>query len=133
MSLMIEMFREFKQDMNSRFIEMKKDLEEFKEQAKMSGERLDGLQQQLSHLALEKSEQGVKTGERGGHAVTDEGNRDTSSPQQRQQPLSTPSAQPLQPQELLLRPSEQPYLAPPSTSYRPLLHRPLPHQQTPRH
>ena len=84
MSLLKEMFRELKEDINSRFIEMKKDFDELKEQAKTPEERQDGFQQQLSHLALEKGEQGVKTGERGEHAVTDEGNRDTSSTQQRQ-------------------------------------------------
>ena len=71
MSLMLEMIRD-----------IKKDLEEFKDQAKTTRERLDGLQQQMSHLALSEGEQGLKTGERGEHVVTDEGNRGTSSPQQ---------------------------------------------------
>ena len=50
-SPLMEMFRELKEDINSRFIEMK----DFEESTR---ERLDGLQQQLSHLALEKSEEG---------------------------------------------------------------------------
>ena len=49
-SPLMEMFRELKEDINSRFIEMK----DFQE----SREHLDGLQQQLSNLALEESEQG---------------------------------------------------------------------------
>ena len=60
MSLMLEMIRD-----------IKKDLEEFKDQAKTTRERLDGLQQQMSYLALSEGEQGLKTGERGEHAVTD--------------------------------------------------------------
>ena len=77
-SVVIEMFQKFK-DINSRFNEMKKDFDELKKQANTSEERQDGFQQQLSRLALEKGEQGVKTSERGEHAVTDEGIRDTSS------------------------------------------------------
>ena len=68
---------EMLQKMNSHFDKMDCHFEKSEQRAKMSEERLDGLQQQLSRLALEKDEQGEKTGERKEGAVVNGGHGDT--------------------------------------------------------
>ena len=87
-SLLMEMFRELKEDINSRFIEMK----DFEESIR---ERLDGLQQQLSHLALEKSEEGEKTDEREEDAVVNGGHGDTPFNRGNESPSACAREEPL--------------------------------------